>query len=100
MDMLQSLLNGRVGRLAVLSAMFIALSGLPAYAQSRGYDQHNNQSESCQVSRWHQTNNCQPQQNQGNWQGDQGNSQGSQGTAPVAQPAQSPAHIPDDGNSK
>jgi hypothetical protein len=100
MVMLRSLLNGRVARFVVLSAAFVALSGLPAYAQTGGYYQHNQGSQTCQAGRRQHANACQaqPQQNQGS--GWQAPAWRAPAQSQVSGPAQSPAHIPDDGNSK
>ena len=97
MVVLRALANGRVARFVVLSAAFVALSGLPAYAQSGGHYRHNQSSESCQAGRWQQANTCrgQPQQYRGPEYQAPAQPQPDRGG-----PAQSPARIPDDGSSK
>lgn len=74
-----SLLNGRVAQLAIVGAAFIALSGLPAYADSGGYYQQYNPSygtnyrnSSCQDARgywnYNQCQNDRGYQNGGRYQ--------------------------------
>jgi len=87
--MLGALLNGRVSRLVVMSAVFVALSGLPAYAQSGGYYRHNQGNAWCQGGRRDQNDSrCQQVQYQ------------PQSLPAPYQPPPMPVRGPDDGNSK
>jgi hypothetical protein len=102
---LGSLLTGRVSRLVITGVAFVALSGVPAYADSGGYYTQAGpfhgagyRSVACRVTGWLQNSNtCQTNswdQNGAPYQNDPGYQ------APQPQPATVVDHVHDDGNSK